>query len=136
MITFQMLLGKGNPQDDPKRVESSDLTNPLLQDVGLDNADCEVTLKIRGGRVVGHRQEGSDLETAAAITSIAHNAVEDYLREQQPPPKRRCRVRPIPIKVEWPVITLKGDREVLGEYIEPELPMVKTEPREEEEDGQ
>ena len=37
--------------------------------------------------------------------------------------------------MEWPVVTLKGDREPaqLAEYVEPELPVIKTEPREEAE---
>ena len=115
-----------------KLAVSSNLTDPPLQDVGLDNAMCEITLKVQGGRVVAHREEGADFETTTAIAGVAVRAVEDYLRDQQPPPKRRCRVRPIPVKVEWPVITLKGDREVRGEYVEPELPVIKTEPREEE----
>ena len=124
-----------------KLVVSSNLTDPPLQDVGLDNAMCEVTLKIQGGRVVAHREEGADFETTTAIAGIAVHAVEDYLQDQQPPPKRRYRHRPIPVKLEWPVITLKGDRGAaqVGEYIEPELPegliTPKTEPREEE-DGQ
>ena len=37
------------------------------------------------------------------------------------------------MKVEWPVVTLKGDREPAQEYVEPELPVIKTEPREEAE---
>ena len=103
----------------------------------MDNAMCEITLKVQGGRVVAHREEGADFETTTAIAGVAVQAVEDYLREQLPPPKRRCRVRPIPVKVEWPVVTLKGDREPaqLGEYVEPEWPVIKTEPREEAEDG-
>ena len=109
-----------------------------LQDVGLDTATCEITLKIQGGQVVAHREEGADFETTTAIAGVAVRAVEDYLRDQLPPPKRRCRVRPIPVKVEWPVITLKGDRGAAqeGEYVEPEWPVIKTEPREEAEDGQ
>ena len=104
----------------------------------MDTATCEITLKIQGGQVVAHREEGADFETTTAIAGVAVRAVEDYLHDQLPPPKRRCRVRPIPVKVEWPIITLKGDRGAAqpGEYIEPELPMIKTEPREEAEDGQ
>ena len=104
----------------------------------MDTATCEITLKIQGGQVVAHREEGADFETTTAIAGVAVRAVEDYLRDQLPPPKRRCRHKPIPVKVEWPVITLKGDRGAaqLGEYVEPELPVIKTEPREEEEDGQ
>ena len=103
----------------------------------MDTATCEITVKIRGGKVVAHREEGSDFETTTAIAAVAVQAIEDYLRDQLPPPKRRCRVRPIPVKVEWPVVTLKGDRAPaqLGEYIEPEWPVIKTEPREEAEDG-
>ena len=89
---------------------------------------------------MGHREEGDDFETTAAIAGVAVHAVEDYLRDQQPPPKRRCRHRPIKVKVEWPVVTLKGDKEVAqGEYVEPELPDLvtpKREPSSEEEDGQ
>ena len=104
----------------------------------MDTATCEITLKIQGGQVVAHREEGADFETTTAIAGVAVRAVEDYLRDQLPPPKRRCRVRPIPVKVEWPVITLKGDRGAaqVGEYVEPDIPVIKTEPREEAEDGQ
>ena len=101
----------------------------------MDTATCELTLKIQGGQVVAHREEGADFETTVAIAGVAVRAVEDYLQDQLPAPKRRCRVRPIPVKVEWPVVTLKGDREPaqLAEYVEPELPVIKTEPREEAE---
>ena len=104
----------------------------------MDNAMCEITLKVQGGRVVAHREEGADFETTTAIAGVAVHAVEDYLRDQLPPPKRRCKVRPIPVKVEWPVVTLRGDKGAaqVGEYVEPELPVIKTEPREEAEDGQ
>ena len=104
----------------------------------MDTATCEITVTIRGGQVVAHREEGSDFETTTAIAAVAVQAIEDYLRDQLPPPKRRCRVRPIPVKVEWPVVTLRGDKGVAqpGEYIEPEWPVIKTEPREEAEDGQ
>ena len=103
----------------------------------MDTATCEITVKVQGGEVVAHREEGADFETTVAIAGVAVRAVEDYLRDQLPPPKRRCRVRPIPVKVEWPIITLKGDRGAAqeGEYVEPEWPVIKTEPREEAEDG-
>ena len=101
----------------------------------MDTAECEITVTIRGGEVVAHKESGSDFETTVAIAAVAVKAIEDYLRDQVPAPKRRCRVRPIPVKVEWPVVTLKGDREPaqLREYVEPELPMIKTEPMEEAE---
>ena len=104
----------------------------------MDTAECEITVTIRGGEVVAHHESGKDFETTIAIAAVAVQAIEDYLRDQLPPPKRRCRVRPIPVKVEWPVITLKGDRGAaqVGEYVEPEIPVIKTEPREEAEDGQ
>ena len=102
----------------------------------MDTATCEITVKIQGGQVVAHREEGADFETTTAIAGVAVRAIEDYLQDQLPAPKRRCRVRPIPVKVEWPVVTLRGDKEPaqLGEYVEPELPVIKTEPREEAED--
>ena len=110
-----------------------------MQDYGLDSINCEVTLRVQGGKVVGHRQDGDDLATTAAIAGVAHDAVVDYLRDQQPPPKRRCQHRPIKVKIEWPVITLKGDREEQKEYVEPDLPELVTPKREpssgEEEDG-
>ena len=101
----------------------------------MDTAECEITVTIRGGEVVAHKESGSDFETTVAIAAVAVKAIEDYLRDQVPAPKRRCRVRPIPVKVEWPLVTLKGDREPaqLREYVEPELPMIKTEPMEEAE---
>ena len=104
----------------------------------MDTATCEITVKIQGGQVVAHREEGADFETTTAIAGVAVRAIEDYLHDQLPPPKRRCRVRPIPVKVEWPVVTLRGDKGAAqpGEYIETEWPVVKTEPREEAEDGQ
>ena len=107
-----------------------------MQDYGLDSINCEVTLRVQGGKVVGHRQEGDDLETTAAIAGVAHDAIVDYLRDQQPPPKRRCQHRPIKMKVEWPVITLKGDREVQKEYIEPELPDMFVTPKREPSSGE
>ena len=101
------------------------------------SVNCEVTLRVQGGKVVGHRQDGDDLATTAAIVGVAHDAVVDYLRDQQPPPKRRRQHRPIQMKVEWPVITLKGDREVQKEYSEPEDMLVpKEEPSSGEEEGQ
>ena len=101
------------------------------------SVNCEVTLRVQGGKVVGHRQDGDDLATTAAIIGVAHDAVVDYLRDQQPPPKRRCQHRPIQMKVEWPVITLKGDREVQKEYSEPEDMLVpKEEPSSGEEEGE
>ena len=104
----------------------------------MDTAECEIKVTIRGGEVVAHNESGSDFETTVAIAAVAVKAIEDYLRDQLPPPKRRCRVRPIPVKVEWPVVTLRGDKGAAqpGEYIEPEFPVIKTEPREEAEDGQ
>ena len=104
----------------------------------MDTAECEITVTIRGGEVVAHHESGKDFETTIAIAAVAVKAIEDYLRDQLPPPKRRCRVRPIPVKVEWPVVTLRGDKGAAqpGEYIEPEFPVIKTEPREEAEDGQ
>ena len=101
----------------------------------MDTAECEITVTVRGGEVVAHHESGKDFETTVAIAGVAVRAIEDYLQDQLPAPKRRCRVRPIPVKVEWPVVTLKGDREPaqLGEYVEPELPVIKTEPREEAE---
>ena len=133
-----MLLGKGNPQDDLKTCCISQSNCSLLQDVWLDTATCEVTVKIQGGQVVAHREEGADFETTVAIAGVMIRAAEDYLQDQLPAPKRRCRVRPIPVKVEWPVVTLRGDKEAaqMGEYVEPEIPVIKTEPREEAEDGQ
>ena len=103
----------------------------------MDTATCEFTVKIQGGQVVAHREEGADFETTMAIAGVMIRAAEDYLQDQLPPPKRRCRVRPIPVKVEWPVVTLRGDKGAaqMGEYIEPEFPVIKTEPREEAEDG-
>ena len=104
----------------------------------MDTAECEITVTIRGGQVVAHKEEGGDFETTVAIAGVAVRAIEDYLQDQLPAPKRRCRVRPIPVKVEWPVVTLRGDKGAAqpGEYIEPEFPVIKTEPREEAEDGQ
>ena len=101
----------------------------------MDTATCEITVTIPGGEVVAHKESGSDFETTVAIAAVAVKAIEDYLRDQVPVPKRRCRVRPIPVKVEWPLVTLKGDREPaqLREYVEPELPVIKTEPMEEAE---
>ena len=99
----------------------------------MDTATCEITVKVEGGQVVAHREEGADFETTTAIAGVAVRAVEDYLHDQLPAPKRRCRVRPIPVKVEWPIVTLRGDREPAQEYVEPELPIIKTEPREEAE---
>ena len=102
----------------------------------MDTAECEITVTIRGGEVVAHHESGKDFETTIAIAAVAVQAIEDYLRDQLPAPKRRCRVRPIPVKVEWPIVTLRGDKGAAqpGEYIEPELPVIKTEPREEAED--
>ena len=101
----------------------------------MDTATCEITVKVQGGQVVAHREEGADFETTVAIAGVAVRAVEDYLQDQLPAPKRRCRVRPIPVKVEWPIVTLRGDKGAAqpGEYIEPEFPVIKTEPREEAE---
>ena len=101
----------------------------------MDTAECEITVTVRGGEVVAHHESGKDFETTVAIAGVAVRAVEDYLQDQLPAPKRRCRVRPIPVKVEWPIVTLRGDREPAQEYVEPELPVIKTEPREEAEDG-
>ena len=64
----------------------------------MDTATCEITVKIQGGQVVAHREEGSDFETTTAIAGVAVRAVEDYLRDQLPPPKRRCRHKPIPAR--------------------------------------
>ena len=114
------------------------VVEPPKRDLGLDSANCEVMLRVQGGRVVSHRQEGDDFETTAAVAGVAYNAVADYLRDQQPPPKRRCQHRPIQVKVEWPVITLKGDEEQT-EYVEPDLPdllVPKKEPSSGEEEGQ
>ena len=114
------------------------VVEPPKRDLGLDSANCEVMLRVQGGRVVSHRQEGDDFETTAAVAGVAYNAVADYLRDQQPPPKRRCQHRPIQVKVEWPMITLKGDEEQT-EYVEPDLPDLlepKKEPSSGEEEGQ
>ena len=111
------------------------MIEPFVQVLNMEDANLELTLQVRGGRVVGHQEAGDDLHITVAVAEVAHCAVAEYFRENQPPAKRPCRLRPIPIKVEPPItITLSSDEEEEREYVEPELVLPKQEPSEEEEE--
>ena len=98
----------------------------------MEDANLELTLQVRGGRVVGHQETGDDFHITVAVAEVAHRAVAECLRDNQPPAKMLCRHRPIPVKVEPPItITLSSDEEEEREYVEPDLVLPKQEPSEE-----
>ena len=121
----------------------------------MENANLDLTLQVRRGRVVGHQQIGDDFPVTVTVAGVAHRAVAECLRDNQPPAKMLCRHRPIPIKVGQPIkvgrpikveqpikveapitITLSSDEEEEREYIEPELVLPKQEPSEENQEEQ
>ena len=115
----------------------------------MEDANLDLTLQVRRGRVVGHQETGDDFPITVAVAEVAHRAVAECLRDNQRPAKMLCRHRPIPIKVGRPIkvkrpikveapitITLSSDEEEEREYVEPELVLPKQEPSEENQEEQ
>ena len=110
----------------------------------MENANLDLTLQVRRGRVVGHQQIGDDFPITVTVAEVAHRAVAECLRDNQPPAKMLCRHQPMPIKVGRPIkvkrpikveapitITLSSDEEEEREYVKLDLVLPKQESSEE-----